>query len=97
MNFWSNSDVPPAGIYVPEKRLLAAVLHRAYADLLSGDGEIQQGALSWILEEDPSEDYLTFSFICEALDIDSESVKKKILSRKREKICEEMAFASNLM
>jgi hypothetical protein len=97
MNFWSNSDVPPAGIYVPEKRLLAAVLHRAYADLLSGDGEVQQGALAWILEEDPSEYHLTFSFICEALDIDSEGVKRKILSRKKEKIYEEMSVTNSML
>jgi hypothetical protein len=78
MSFWSNSDVPPASTFVPEKRLLAAVLQRAITDFVSGDGEVQENARQWLLEEDTSESPLTFSFICEALDLDAMGLRKAI-------------------
>jgi hypothetical protein len=84
MIVWSNSDVPSAGSYIPEKRLLAAVLQRAITDFLSGDGEVEDGATSWILEEDQSDSPLTFSFICEALDLDPEGLRKAIISQKKQ-------------
>ena len=80
MKFWSNSEIFVAGPFVPEKRLLAAVLQRAITDLLTGDGEVRDGAKLWILDDDyTSEAPLTFRFICEALDLDCESLRKAIL------------------
>ncbi len=79
MKFWSNSDTPPAGNSVPEKRLLAAVLQRAISDFIGGEGEIRDGARAWIMEEECSDAPLTFSFICEALDLEKVSLRKAIL------------------
>ena len=82
MKFWSNSDVPTQGPYVPEKRLLAAVLQRAITDYLSGEGEVREGARSWLLEDEQAEEApLSFRFICEALDLDLVSLRKAILSQ----------------
>lgn len=82
MKFWSNSEVFVAGPFVPEKRLLAAVLQRAITDFLTGDGEVREGSKAWILDDDyTSEAPLTFRFICEALDLDCESLRKAILNQ----------------
>ncbi len=79
MKGWSNSEIPSAGAYVPEKRLLAAVLQRAITDYVSGEGELREGARAWLMENEPSDAPLTFQFICEALDLDYESLKGAIL------------------
>ena len=79
MKFWSNSDVPSAGPYVPEKRLLAAVLQRAITDFVSGDGELQKGAKAWLFEDEPTDAPLSFAFICEALDLDIDSLRRAIV------------------
>ena len=79
MKFWSNSDTPPAGSSVPEKRLLAAVLQRAVTDFVSGEGEIKEGARAWLLDDEPSDAPLTFRFICEALDLDPMSLRRAIV------------------
>ena len=78
MKFWSNSDVPSVGPYVPEKRLLAAVLQRAISDLVGGEGELREGARCWIMDDEPTDAPLTFRFICEALDLDCDSLRKAI-------------------
>ena len=79
MKFWSNSDMPSHGPYVPEKRLLAAVLQRAITDFVGGEGELREGARSWLLENEPTDAPLTFKFICEALDLDIDSLRKAIV------------------
>ena len=81
MKGWSNSEIPAAGSFVPEKRLLAAVLQRAITDFLTGEGEMREGARAWILEEEISDAPLTFQFICEALDLDLEGLKTAILAQ----------------
>lgn len=78
MKFWSNSDIPSHGPYVPEKRLLAAVLQRAVTDFIGGEGEIKEGARAWLMEDEPSDAPLTFKFICEALDLDVAGLRKAI-------------------
>lgn len=79
MKFWSNSDVPSSGPYVPEKRLLAAVLQRAITDFVSGEGELKKGAKAWLFDAEPTDAPLTFDFICEALDLDADSLKRAIV------------------
>ena len=79
MKFWSNSDVPQAGSSIPEKRLFAAVLQRAITDFLTGDGEVQDGARIWLMDDEPTDAPLTFAFICEALDLDAPSLRKAII------------------
>jgi hypothetical protein len=80
MKFWSNSEIFVAGAFIPEKRLLAAVLQRAITDFLTGDGEVREGAKAWIIDDDyTSEAPLTYRFICEALDLDCESLRKAIV------------------
>ena len=82
MKFWSNSEIPGQSTYIPEKRLLAAVLQRAITDFLSGDRELAEGARVWLLEEDEDgEAPLSFSFVCEALDLDPESLRQAIFSQ----------------
>ena len=78
MKFWSNSEIPSAGTYVPEKRLLAAVLQRAVTDFVTGEGELRDGARLWLMENEPADAPLTFKFICEALDLDVPSLRKAI-------------------
>ena len=80
MKSWSNSEIPGASGHIPEKRLLAAVLQRAISDYIGTEGELREGALSWIMEEEPSDAPLTFRFICEALDLDPASLRSAILS-----------------
>jgi len=78
MKFWSNSDVPTAGTSIPEKRLLAAVLQRAVTDYVSGEGEVKEGARYWLMDDEPTDAPLTFRFICEALDLDCDSLRRAI-------------------
>lgn len=80
MKFWSNSEIPNAGGFVPEKRLLAAVLQRAISDFISGEGEIREGAQAWLMEDEPADAPLTFKFICEALDLDKDSLRQAIFN-----------------
>ena len=79
MKFWSNSEIPGANSHIPEKRLLAAVLQRAITDFLGGQGELRESAKAWLIEEECSDAPLTFSFICEALDLDLNGLRKAIL------------------
>ena len=79
MKFWSNSDIPFQGPFVPEKRLLAAVLQRAITDFLTGEGDVQDGARLWLLDDEVTDVPLTFRFICEALDLDVASLRKAIV------------------
>jgi len=78
MKFWSNSDVPSPNSSIPELRLLAAVLQRAIHDFVGGDGDVRESARAWLMEDEPSDSPLTFSFICEALDLDIDSLRKSI-------------------
>lgn len=81
MKGWSNSEIPSAGQHVPEKRLLAAVLQRAITDFVSGDGELREGARLWLFDDEPTDAPLSFLFICEALDLDRDSLRKAILAQ----------------
>ena len=78
MKFWSNSEIPSQGSSVPEKRLLAAVLQRAITDFLTGEGELKEGARIWLFDDEPTDAPLSFRFICEALDLDSGSLREAI-------------------
>jgi hypothetical protein len=78
MKSWSNSDTPGAGGFVPEKRLLAAVLQRAITDFLGGEGELREGARIWLMDDEPTDAPLSFRFICEALDLDVGSLRSAI-------------------
>ena len=78
MKFWSNSDIPNIGAFVPEKRLLAAVLQRAITDFFQGDGDLCESARNWLLHNEPTDAPLTFEFICEALDLDMGGLRKEI-------------------
>lgn len=78
MKFWSNSDVPTPGATIPELRLLAAVLQRAIHDFIGGEGDVREGARAWLMDEEPTDAPLSFKFICEALDLDGDSLRKAI-------------------
>ncbi len=78
MKFWSNSDVQTHGPFVPEKRLLAAVLQRAITDFIGGEGELREGARLWLLDDELTDAPLSFRFICEALDLDISSLRTAI-------------------
>ena len=83
MKFWSNSDIPTASGFVPEKRLLAAVLQRAVTDFVTGDGDMKEGARLWLFDDEPTDAPLTFRFICEALDLEHENLRKAIALQER--------------
>ncbi len=78
MKFWSNSEIPNAGSYIPEKRLLAAVLQRAVTDYVTGEGDMREGSRLWLMDDEPTDAPLTFRFICEALDLEPDSLRKAI-------------------
>ena len=78
MKGWSNSEIPSVGQNIPEKRLLAAVLQRAITDFISGDRELKEGARLWLFDDEPTDAPLSFHFICEALDLDKQSLRKAI-------------------
>jgi hypothetical protein len=78
MKNWSNSDVPPPGTPLPELRLLAAVLQRAIHDFLGGDKDVREGARLWLMDDEPTDAPLSFRFICEALDLDPEGLRRAI-------------------
>lgn len=94
MNFWSNSDVPPPGGVIPELRLLAAVLQRAIHDFIGGEGDVREGARSWLMDEEPTDAPLSFKFICEALDLDGDSLRKAIGRQAEAQIRESAASAA---
>jgi len=78
MKSWSNSEIPGACSYVPEKKLLAAVLQRAITDYVSAEGDLKESARIWLFEDDLPDCPLTFSFICEALDLDMRTLRKAV-------------------
>lgn len=78
MKFWSNSEIPSFATQVPEKRLLAAVLQRAITDFLTGEGDLQETAKNWLLNDEPGDAPLTFEFICEALDLEIDGLREAI-------------------
>lgn len=81
MKAWSNSDTTNNSGFVPEKRLLVAVLQRAVTDYVTGDMEMKKEALEWIMDEtfECEERPLTFRYICEALEFDIAGLRKAIL------------------
>lgn len=78
MKNWSNSDTPPPPASLPELRLLAAVLQRAIHDFLGGEGDVREGARMWLMDDEPTDAPLSFLFICEALDLDPQSLRRAI-------------------
>lgn len=82
MKGWSNSETPSSSVMLPEKRLLAAVLQRAITDFISGDQDVQEDSAQWLLDDEPSGSPLTFEFVCEALDIDPESLRRQIIAQR---------------
>lgn len=80
MKAWSNSDTSKNLGFVPEKKLLVAVLQRAVTDFVTGDEEMKSESYEWIMDEAlfDEEIPLTFRFICEALDFDVDSLRTAI-------------------
>ena len=78
MKAWSNSDIPGSNGFVPEKKLLVAVLQRAVTDYVSGEGDLKENSRVWLMEDEITDAPLTFSFICEALDLDRASLRRAI-------------------
>jgi hypothetical protein len=85
MRLWSNSSVPRGnGGFNPEKRLLSAVLQRAITDFLTGEGELQTSAKEWIFSADDTSETFGFTYICEALDLHADELRK-VMTRQYEK------------
>lgn len=94
MKGWSNGDIPGATPYVPEKKLLAAILQRAITDYVTGEGDIKESAFLWIMDKD-IESPISFSFICEALDIDSDCLKGAIFNQRKADSIESTEIAAS--
>nr|AMP48249.1 hypothetical protein [uncultured bacterium] len=73
-----DSFLAPLPSETAEERLLGAVLLRAWRDLL--DPRTEEGARLWFAERAPHLDdrYLSYAFVCEALDLDMEKLWDKI-------------------
>ena len=58
--------------WIPERRLLAAVLHRAVADYTGPDPRVAQDAAEWIFEDlrEPCE-LFSFGWTCEQLELNA--------------------------
>lgn len=82
MKAWSNDDTEKNNGFVPEKKLLVAVLQRAVTDYMTGDEETKAESYEWISNNDLIHDEkpLTFRFICEALEFDIDSLRSAIQS-----------------
>jgi len=78
MKGFSNSDIPGSSPFIPEKRLLAAVLQRAITDYITGDVDLKDSARAWIMEDEINDAPLSFRFICEALDLDGMALRRAI-------------------
>lgn len=81
MKLWSNQNVQKNnGGFNPERRLLAAILQRAIADYVFGEGELKESAYLWLFgsEEGEAMDTFAFSYVCEALDFHKEELRKAI-------------------
>ena len=65
--------------WIPERRLLAAVLQRAVSDFTGPDGRAAEEAAAWIFDK-PEEPHGIFSFawICEQLELDLAMVTEAI-------------------
>ena len=61
----------------PERSMLAAMLHRAIADLKDSDVKIRQDAQYWFNAKSSNRIYGTFLYICEQLDIENPTTFKK--------------------
>jgi hypothetical protein len=84
MRLWSNNSVARGnGGFNPEKRLLSAVLQRAITDFLTGEGELQLSAKEWIFCTDDTTETFGFSYICEALDLHADELRK-VMTRQYE-------------
>lgn len=84
MRLWSNSSVARGnGGFNPEKRLLSAVLQRAITDFLTGEGELQSSAKEWIFSDDDTTETFGFCYICEALDLHADELRK-VMTRQYE-------------
>ena len=81
MKFWSNSDVPDAGSFIPEKRLLAAVLQRAVTDFLTAEGDLKDSAENWLFGKESDQVALSFIYVCAALDMDEDNLRGAIKSQ----------------
>lgn len=81
MKFWSNSEIPEISAQVPEKRLLAAVLQRAITDFFTGEGDLRENAERWLGHDELEDAPLSYKFVCEALDLDGESLRKAIFAQ----------------
>lgn len=75
---------PPDRKPSPEKNLLYALLERAVLDLDSSDMKIRRAARSWVLY--PTEEFFSFEYICEAVDLPIEAKKKVILMAQRARV-----------
>jgi hypothetical protein len=78
MKGWSSSEPGNMG-FVPEKRLLAAVLQRAVSDFVTGDGECKESAKQWLLSDETTDAPLNFRYVCEALDLDVDLLRAQIV------------------
>lgn len=66
----------------PEYALIASVLHRALLDLLAPpESAISKSAYKWCLSRSKSKDF-SFIYCCEALNIDAEMLRKKVIALK---------------
>ncbi len=74
----------PKEFWIPERRLLAAILHRAVNDYTGPDPRLAEEAGEWLFEEviEPYQ-VLTFAWICEQLELDADMISSAITSLPR--------------
>lgn len=71
----------PNSTGTPERRLLLAILERAILDYVGNDERERDEANIWLFETPDNEEQefpITLSDICEALDIDLETVRRRV-------------------
>lgn len=64
----------------PEQRLVWAIIERCVRDVLGNQRAEILSAVEWLWEEDPQElEAFSFLWCCEALSVDPDALRKKIL------------------
>lgn len=64
----------------PEKRLLVAIICRAFLDINSAHYNEKMSALDWLLDDD-CKPLISFDFVCEQLEINKELVRRIFLEK----------------
>jgi hypothetical protein len=74
----SRKECGNRGVFGPEKELLVATLDRAALDYYSVREDVRDAASEWLFSHSDENDLFSFSWVCDHLDLDVESVRTRV-------------------